>query len=489
MADEKISSLMERVYMFLEDSEWQKADEYCERVLDIEPKNAQAYLGKLLAERMVTSLDALKNCQKPLEESKSYNKILYYGDEQLVADIKVANEETKRLSEIKSRNTAKLIKKSVIIGVPAVAVIVVLAIILHSFVFPSIENKQQYEKAQEYAEKGNYQKAILILESIDDYKDAEDLIKEYRYKFASRYVVSAGDYHTAALKADGTVAIAGDTRGYGFNDFTFDTADFNDIVSVSAGSRHTVGLKSDGTVVADFHDSVDCSGQQNVNEWKDIIAISAGKEHTVGLKADGTVVATEYWQSNYCGQCEVDDWEDIIAVSAGYCQTLGLKADGTVVTTKYVKEHNFADGGADCGQFDVGDWKDIVAISAGDRHAVGLKSDGTVVAVGDNRAGQCNVEYWYDIVAISAGEDHTVGLKADGTVVATGYTGNFTFYYGQSDVQTWYDIVAVSASRDHTVGLKADGTVVTTFKDGDTYGQHSIDSLENIKLPSTAKND
>lgn len=50
---DNVSPLLERVWMFLKDGEWQKADEYCERVLDMEPKNAQAYIGKLMAsERM-----------------------------------------------------------------------------------------------------------------------------------------------------------------------------------------------------------------------------------------------------------------------------------------------------------------------------------------------------------------------------------------------------------------------------------------------------
>ena len=44
------SPLLERAFMFLEDGNWQSADEYCEKVLDMEPKNAQAYLGKLMSE-------------------------------------------------------------------------------------------------------------------------------------------------------------------------------------------------------------------------------------------------------------------------------------------------------------------------------------------------------------------------------------------------------------------------------------------------------
>ena len=96
-------------------------------------------------------------------------------------------------------------------------------------------------------------------------------------------------------------------------------------------------------------------------------------------------------------------------------------------------------------------------IAAGGFHTVGLKADGTVVAAGDNEYEQCNVSDWTDIVSIAAGSSHTVGLKADGTVVAAGWNDD-----GQCDVSGWRDIVAVTAGKYHTVGLKSDGTVVAT---------------------------
>ena len=150
-------------------------------------------------------------------------------------------------------------------------------------------------------------------------------------------------------------------------------------------------------------------------------------------------------------------------VSAGDSHTVGLKADGTVVAV----------GDNDNGQCDVDGWTDIVAVSAGDSHTVGLKANGTVVAVGDNDNGQCGVDGWTDIVAVSAGYSHTVGLKADGTVVAVGDNSN-----GQCDVDGWTDIVAVSAGTFHTVGLKADGTVVAVRDNGS--GKCDVDGWTDI---------
>ena len=73
-----------------------------------------------------------------------------------------------------------------------------------------------------------------------------------------------------------------------------------------------------------------------------------------------------------------------------------------------------------------------------------------------------------DRETVSAGENHTVGLKSDGTVVATKYTWDSEYYYnGQCDVADWRDIVAVSAGNEYTVGLKSDGTVMAM---GRNYG-------------------
>ena len=43
-ASATVESLLKRIEMFLEDGDWDSADEYCEKVLDITPENAQAYV-------------------------------------------------------------------------------------------------------------------------------------------------------------------------------------------------------------------------------------------------------------------------------------------------------------------------------------------------------------------------------------------------------------------------------------------------------------
>jgi Tfp pilus assembly protein PilF len=66
-ANVNIAPLLKRAFMFLEDEEWASANEYCEKVLDIDPECAEAYLGKLMASLRVRKQDALKDQANPFD--------------------------------------------------------------------------------------------------------------------------------------------------------------------------------------------------------------------------------------------------------------------------------------------------------------------------------------------------------------------------------------------------------------------------------------
>lgn len=100
------SPLLKRAFMFLEDRNWQEADEYCEKVLDRNPECAEAYLGKLMAEMHVQKQELLKNCEEPFEESGNYLKAVRFGSKELqtalsgyIEHIKERNENA-RMDEI-----------------------------------------------------------------------------------------------------------------------------------------------------------------------------------------------------------------------------------------------------------------------------------------------------------------------------------------------------------------------------------------------------
>lgn len=364
------------------------------------------------------------------------------------------NQDDDLINDDTSVKKKKRRKKAAIIGAPIVAVVVAFIIIFNTIIIPDMN----YNRAESLMASGYYYEAMDAFEALGDYKDSSNKSEECYLRYLRELKmqpISAGYYHTVAIKADGTVVAVGDEENDKLN-----VNNWKDIVSVATGWDYTVGLKSDGTIVTAGTMS---NGEGNVSGWEDIVAISAGAMTTVGLKADGTVLATGY---NSYGQCDVDDWKDIVFISAEINNTAGVKSDGTVVVI----------GDNEYGQCNVDSWEDIVAVSVGFNHTVGLKSDGTVVAVGYDELGACDVEDWEDIVAVSAGVTHTVGLKADGTVVATGGHSD-----GQCDVEDWEDIVAISTRYAQTIGLKADGTVVATGSN--EYGQCDVYNWRNIKLP------
>jgi len=75
-----VAPLLKRVFLFLEDGDWNSADEYCEKILDIDPECAEAYLGKLMVELNVPSRQMLKNCLTPFNNSNNFQKAIRFAD-------------------------------------------------------------------------------------------------------------------------------------------------------------------------------------------------------------------------------------------------------------------------------------------------------------------------------------------------------------------------------------------------------------------------
>ena len=81
--------LLKRVFMFLEDGDWKKADEYCERILDTDPENCIAYIGKLCAELKLDSNNSFDKIKEICTEQ---------GDKETIKSLQDG------LSELKNSN-------------------------------------------------------------------------------------------------------------------------------------------------------------------------------------------------------------------------------------------------------------------------------------------------------------------------------------------------------------------------------------------------
>ena len=99
-----VAPLLKRISLFLEDGNWQEADEYCERVLDSDPENAQAYLYKLMAKMEVRKTEDLRNQAQPFDSEDMYRKTVRFADEELKNTLEEYN------AYIKDRNEKKRIE-------------------------------------------------------------------------------------------------------------------------------------------------------------------------------------------------------------------------------------------------------------------------------------------------------------------------------------------------------------------------------------------
>jgi hypothetical protein len=131
--------------------------------------------------------------------------------------------------------------------------------------------------------------------------------------------IAAGDYHSVALKTNGSVV------AWGWNEFGQTTVPVeaqSGVTAIAAGGAHTVALKTNGGVVAWGDNS---SGQTTVPvaAQSGVTAIAAGDAHTVALKNDGSVVA---WGDNSSGQTNVPlaAQSGVTAIAAGDYHTVAL---------------------------------------------------------------------------------------------------------------------------------------------------------------------
>lgn len=74
------AALLRRAELALEDGEFEDADGFCERVLNIQPENPDAYLMKLLAQYHVGKVEQLYGVRADISYSGNYKKLMRFAD-------------------------------------------------------------------------------------------------------------------------------------------------------------------------------------------------------------------------------------------------------------------------------------------------------------------------------------------------------------------------------------------------------------------------
>lgn len=110
------SSLLDKAYILLESGKFDAADETLERVLDINPRNAKAYIGKLLCSLKCRTITELEERCKTIDNEEYYGQALKYAGEAERKEYIEINENIKsairnKLVESKYQNAINLINK------------------------------------------------------------------------------------------------------------------------------------------------------------------------------------------------------------------------------------------------------------------------------------------------------------------------------------------------------------------------------------------
>jgi alpha-tubulin suppressor-like RCC1 family protein len=338
--------------------------------------------------------------------------------------------------------------------------------------------------------------------------------------------VSAGNNHTCALLADGTVHCWGFNAdgqlGYGNTNSVLSAASAGPVnlgtgrsaVAITAGGSHTCAILDTGDVLCwgfGFDGQLGYDSRQNVGDGaapvppppvdlggQKAVAISGGTQHTCAILAGGTV---RCWGFGVKGQLGYGDPNN--------------RGDGVCVANTDPSLPPICDASANTGQpVFLGNGRTAVAISAGGLHTCAILDNGSVLCWGDGANGQLgygNANNLGDTQqpgvsgqvvdlgpgrtakAITAGDDHTCAILDDGSVECWGDGANGELGYGGTtnvgDSQTPGSVgpadlgpgrtaAAISAGGTHTCALLDNGSV--RCWGSDTYGQLGYCSTSNV---------
>ena len=165
-----IDAYKKRVYVFLDNGEFDNAQNYCDKILDVIPDDAETYCMRLCAELHVKRFGDLSQQGKIFDTFSSYQNAMKFGTPEV-------REELERcLNEVKASAASKK-KQQVKIGIISVTAIIGLILIIGLGMAVVSANKTKkamteaklaYEKADELIRKGDIDGAVEALKGYED---------------------------------------------------------------------------------------------------------------------------------------------------------------------------------------------------------------------------------------------------------------------------------------------------------------------------------
>ncbi len=227
------------------------------------------------------------------------------------------------------------------------------------------------------------------------------------------------------------------------------------VVQIAAGDYHSVALRYNGSVLC-WGSNADgqCNTPANLGPVK---RIAAGYNTTIALLRTGSVAC---WGVNVNGECNVPaGLSDAIQVAGGGYHNLALRANGIIVSWGWngVGQRTTPAG--------IGPVK---GIGAGHAQTIAIREDGSVWCWGRNDSGECNVPAGLsNIGSVSGGGFHSLARATDGRTWYWGSNG-----WGQDiiPIQVQY-ARQVGGGHYHCLALALDRTVQAWGADWDGQAQ------------------
>ncbi|MBQ1820934.1 MAG: hypothetical protein II117_04945 [Clostridia bacterium] len=383
----------------------------------------------------------------------------------------------------------KFARRAVLISTVLMAVLFIAALILYRNRTELLTNS-----ASRAAEKGDYEKAISLLEAAESSEESEATLTEYRYQLALSYLQNGrpGD----AMTLFSQLGDYKDSRAciteckYRAAELLYDTGEFeaakNAFYALAGYSDALDRYDACRYAIADRTEADDpnkafrlfyaLGGYADAKDRAGAIAMRLTGEADAEFAINTMLGISNETLEQMRSLSSIRDALPKNRLAAGFYHTVGLREDGTAV----------AAGRNDEGQCDVSGWTNLTAVDCGAYHTAALLSDGTVVATGRNDEGQCDVSGWTDVIAIVCTDYNTLGLRSDGTVVSTGFqdyetlsgwrgitvlgggsyavcavtaSGQVLSSHAAMRSETMRDCVAIDVSTGYCIGLSADGTL------------------------------
>ena len=496
-------SILKRAFMFLDDCDWERAEEYCERVLDIDPENAMAYVGKLMIDLKVNKLEYLGKYKEPFNNNNNYRNAIRFADAKLKSKLtgfndQIAERNLLAVSELKYAEAIKAFSEGQNTTNSSSERKKYLRTAREAFrQIPDHKDATELrvkceEQLQLICDTEVYDEAVRLFngdsaegvkeakarfESIKGFKNADEMAA----KCDERAVVVEKEqaYARAELRNNGTsFEIEEAIRIYEtITDYKdskekieickqrFTKVKANEEAAAREKERKALAEKRKTKMKKNLKTARKFSKVAVIvgipiflvllftvilpkNKFNKAVDLFEAKEYEQSYEIlceyDNKVAGEELFEVKYELAEEFEKSEDYFKACVMYDQSNGIKDSKEKYEAMWKIVYDSWEGKAE---------RESVAVS--NLFSLGLKNDGTVVAACDSTNGAREVSGWTDIVSVAIGSC-SIGLKSDGTVVVSDTSNK-----NMAKVAEWKYIVAIYAEGGTVAGLRGDGTVIT----------------------------